>query len=342
MNILVTGGLGGVGRAVVHRLLDHGHTVRILDRATENPFERAMCVTGDLTDYSSVRESVRGMDAIVHLAALTHPAAGPAHTIFDINVAGTFNVYDAAAQEGIRRVVSASSINALGFNFGVHSFPIQYLPMDEDHPSYTTDAYSFSKHTIERVADYFWRRDGISGVQLRMPFVYSADLELLRRIKRFISGGRAALDELMQLPEADLREMAQQAVAKRDEMRAARLSEVPWQERQPPAAPPGPMAIVAGAYTDFWAAISAEDAAQAFEKGVTASYEGSHPLFVCEAENSIGLPSALLARLFFPRSEIRSPLAGSESLLSYARAETLIGFKPEDHFRRWIETAGVA
>jgi hypothetical protein len=342
MNILVTGGLGGVGRAVVQRLLKHGHIVRSLDRSTENPIAGAECIAGDLTDHNTVRESVRDVDAVIHLAALTHPAAGPAHDIFHINVAGTFNVYDAAAQEGVKRVVCASSINALGFNFGVHPFPIQHLPMDEDHPSNTTDAYSFSKQTVEEIGRYFWRRDGISGVQLRLPFVYSANPELRMRIQRFMGGNRAALVELMHKPEAELREMAQDAIAKRDEMRAARLFEVPWEKRQPPAMPPGPIMILANGFADFWAIIGGEDAAQAFEKGVTASYEGSHPLYACEAENNNGLPSALLARLFFPESQITRPLNGSESLLSYERAAQLIGFAPEGNFRRWIDEAAAA
>ncbi len=61
-------------------------------------------------------------------------------------------------------------------------------------------------------------------------------------------------------------------------------------------------------YTDFWAIIGSEDAAQAFEKGATASYEGSHPLYVCEDENALGMPSAMLARLFFPKAAVTQPL----------------------------------
>ena len=70
--------------------------------------------------------------------------------IFQINAAGSFNVYQAAADAGIKRVVSASSINALGFNFGVKASRIRYLPIDEDHPNVTTDAYSFCKEVLDR------------------------------------------------------------------------------------------------------------------------------------------------------------------------------------------------
>jgi nucleoside-diphosphate-sugar epimerase len=94
-----------------------------------------------------------------------------ADALFHINCTGTFNVYQAAAEEGIKRVVSASSINALGFNFGGVPFQLSYLPIDEAHPTQTSDVYSLSKQILEDTADYFWRRDGISGVCLRLPFV---------------------------------------------------------------------------------------------------------------------------------------------------------------------------
>lgn len=342
MNILVTGGLGGVGRAVVQRLLNHGHTVRSFDRSTNNPIAGAECIAGDLTDFNAVRESVRGCDAVIHLAALVYPGAAPAPELFHINAGGTFNVYEAAAQEGIKRVASASSINALGFNFGVRSFPIQTFPLDEAHPSFTTDVYSFSKRTVEEIAGYYWRRDGIAGVQLRLPFVYSSMPGFREMLRQFIGEVKLSLDGLMQIPEAELREKAQHARAEREKLQASRAFEKPWQDNEPPDAPRGafdPMMIVAGGYTDFWTSISAEDAAQAFEKGVTAGYEGSHPLYVCEVENSVGLPSALLARTFFPESKIARPLLGCESLVSFARATKLIGYAPEWDFRRWIEDA---
>ena len=342
MNILVTGGLGGVGRAVVARLVDHGHRVRIFDRVAAAEPQDVECVAGDLTDYAAVRDSVRGMDAVVHLAALTYPAAAPANDIYRINVMGTFNVYDAAAQEGIRRVVSASSINALGYNFGVRGFPIQYLPLDEDHPSFTTDVYSFSKENVEAIGQYFWRRDGISGVQLRLPFVYSAMPGVRERIMRFSAGARELIADLAMRPESELRELAQRALALRVELRAGRFTERPmdqWPKTLMPGAQPGqidPAMVLGGGFTDFWAAIGADDTAQAFEKAVTAAYDGSHPLYVCEAENSNGLPSALLARLFFADSALKQPLTGSVSLVSYQRAAALIKFAPTGSLRAWL------
>jgi NAD(P)-dependent dehydrogenase (short-subunit alcohol dehydrogenase family) len=342
MKILVTGGLGGVGRPLVQRLLSHGHAVRVLDRVSEPCPEGVECVAGDVTDFAAVREAMRGMNAAVHLAALTYPAAGPGHEIFRLNCGGTYNVYEAAAQEGIRRVVSASSINALGFNFGVKSFPIQYLPMDEAHPTYTTDAYSFSKQTVEAIAAYYWRRDGISGTQLRMPFVYSALGDFVEMVKKFMRQSRQAFQDFAMWPEEQQRAKAAQVMAKQEESRAQRLSEKPWEENDDPNwfEKMDPLLMIFSGFTDFWAILSGEDAAQAFEKSLTAEYEGSHPLYVSERENSLGFPSGTLAKLFFPGAALTRPLAGAESLVSFARAARVIGFAPERKISDWLQDQG--
>ncbi len=160
MNILVTGGLGSVGRPLVQLLVQKGYTVKVIGRRPEVEVETELIpgagyASCDINDFSAIRQQVKGMDIVIHLAAIPAPMMATGDEIFRINCSGTFNVYEAAAQEGIRRVVTASSINALGFNFGIKSFPIQYFPLDEAHPSFTTDAYSFSKQIIEEIAAYY-------------------------------------------------------------------------------------------------------------------------------------------------------------------------------------------
>jgi UDP-glucose 4-epimerase len=180
MNILVTGGIGRIGRFTVAHLLDQGHQVRILDREAEadiasdvqNFIQGADYHQVDITDYANLRPHFEGMEAIVHLAAIPFPRPGMDAEIFDINCAGTFNIYQAAAEAGIRRVVSASSINALGDKFGIRPTPLHYFPIDEDHPTWTSDVYSFSKQIVEETAAYFWRREAISGVCMRFPWVF--------------------------------------------------------------------------------------------------------------------------------------------------------------------------
>lgn len=355
MRIAVTGGIGSIGRTTVAQLLLHGHSVLVLDRVSENDItpEVAEEIRGaeyrqvDITNFEGLKGVFDGLDAVVHLAALAAPSMGPEHVIFDINCRGSFNIYRTAADAGIKRVVSASSINALGFNYGIKSFPIRYFPIDEEHPDYTTDPYSFSKRALEETAAYFWRREGISGVSLRFPGVYNLSGE---RGSWWVKGAarrREALTVLHQLPEEERRARLAAAVERQESMRGERLKEQPWElqrerwEKMRHEGPPPPEVMLCFGREDFWASINVLDAAQAIEKGVTAEYEGSHPLFVNDSHNSVGVDSELLVAYCFPEvTTWKRRVVGSETLVSYDRARALIGFEPEHLISRWSAEAG--
>lgn len=349
MKVVVTGGAGNVGRVAVARLLRHGHAVRVLDHQPESELDRetrqdlqgADYRQVDIRDFESLCPHFEEMEAVVHLAAIPHPGGGPEHEIFHINCAGAFNVYRAAADAGITRVVSASSINALGYNYGVKPFAIRYLPIDEDHPTYTTDPYSFSKRVLEETAAYFWRREGVSGVCLRFPFVLRRTSEWAPRMKGFLELRQEAFAELAALPEAEQRARIDPLVAEFDAQRAERLSEKPWSpthrgHRRPDRLPTPEQMLMLGR-ADFWAIIDAEDAAQALERGVLAEYEGSHVLFVNDSHNAVGVPSRELVALFFPEVTMWThEVHGVETLVSIDRARELLGFEPEHSVRAWL------
>jgi hypothetical protein len=142
----------------------------------------------------------------------------------------------------------------------------------------------------------------------------------------------------LQLPEAEQQARVAHTVAERDQRRALRLSEKPWDQREDRRSHEDMdplMPLIAG-YTDFWTVLSGEDAAQAFELSVTANYEGSHPLYVCEDRNSIGVASEKLAALFFPHAARKRLLAGDAALVSIEKARQLIGFAPQNHISDWI------
>ena len=190
-------------------------------------------------------------------------------------------------------MVSASSINALGFNFGVKSFPIQYLPVDEEHPTFTTDAYSFSKCITEEIGAYYWRREGISGVQLRLPGVMQMTEEFRQMVEQFVPLTRIASAKVREMTEAARQARARQLVAEIDERRALRFHESPHSFEMPEGSwPPDmndPLLLISFGVTDFWTVITAENSALAFELGVTADYEGHHPLFVADAVEHDGI-----------------------------------------------------
>jgi nucleoside-diphosphate-sugar epimerase len=285
----------------------------------------------DITEFDSIRQAVKGQEAILHLAAIAFPAAAHAGELFRINASGTFNVYQAAAEEGIRRVVSASSINFLGFFYGGVDFAIRYFPIDEEHPNFTTDAYSFSKDLTEQIGAYFWRRDGISSICLRLPSVYRTTPEWQERMRERVTRSRQGIEEWSSFSEERRQAELQRVLGKWAEVRAKRVLQQPtsqwanlgWDFHDPDIR-------LLASRANFWASLHAEDSAQAFEKGMLADVEGSHPLFVSDAYNSAGMEAESLARLFYPQvTERRTELKGAQSLVSIEKARHLIGFAPE-------------
>ncbi|MHB1356488.1 MAG: NAD-dependent epimerase/dehydratase family protein [Anaerolineae bacterium] len=328
MRILVTGGTGSVGHETVRQLLQHGHQVRVIGRRSEQQISGADYRPCDVNDFPSLREQVREMEAIIHLAAIPHPGMGSGPEIFRTNCAGTFNVYQAAAEAGIKRVVTASSINAFGFNFGIKDFTVQYLPIDEEHPTCTSDPYSFSKQVTEDIADYYWRREGISGVCLRLPAVIDARSGWAAwRVG--VRHETEALFRLLQQEDKSAGTKHLQAVfALLQKTRENRANENHFSRGMQRT----PEALIMIGYTNFWTGLDTRDTAQALEKGVLAEYEGSHTLFVNDNENIVGIPSAELASTFFPQVlRYKTALEGNQSLVSIERARCLIGFEPEYH-----------
>lgn len=342
MRVLVTGGTGNVGRATVTRLVENGHQVKVIGRRADIEIEGAEYRQCDINDFDCLREQIKGMEGVIHLAAIPYPGGAPEQEVFRINCSGTYNVYRAAADEGIGRIASASSINALGFNYGLKSFDISYFPIDEDHPTFTTDSYSFSKQVVEDIGDYFWRREGLSSVNLRLPGVYEIDNERMGRFHEFTQHFQQAFQDLMSQPESERQERVQRAIAKFDASRRERSAPMPreemrkrWQAmREDPD-----MLLIMGAFgrSNFWASIDARDSAQAFEKGLLVDYQGSHELFVNDSHNAAGIDSETLVQVFFPEAQKRThPLVGTETLVSIDRARTLLGFEPEYSIRRFF------
>lgn len=328
MRILITGGTGAIGRPTVQWLLAHGHAVRVLDLRIADPIPGADYRAGDITDFDGLREHVAGMEGVLHLAAYPHPSMAASQEIFRVNVGGTFNVFQAAVEAGIRRVVCASSINALGYNFGV-KFPegqLRYFPIDEDHPLYTTDPYSFSKQMIEEIGGYFWRREGVSSVFLRFPAVYDLHApgpSILRAFVELCHGQTAAV---LTLPERERAERVRGIVADFERRAASRE----WETKFDLTFPDG--AVMFGR-SNFWTSLDVRDAAQAAEKALLADYEGSHAVYVTDARNFVGFPSEELAQVFFPEVKMRKkPLDGEATLVSIDKVRNLIGFEPQYPF----------
>jgi hypothetical protein len=333
MRVLITGGTGDIGTAVCKRLLKKGWDIHIIDQKEKSSLPEVSYAQCDIMDFEALKKQMQGCDAIAHLAAIRSPNIAPNQAVFRVNVAGTFNVYEAAAQAGIKRVVQASSINAIGCAWSIGEIYPQYFPLDETHPRTPTDAYSFSKQMAEDIAEYFYRREGISGTSLRFPWVYNREKHIDENSFEDIKSTRGALQDLLELPpearQARLETLQREVTAYRKTRPLEYLQQhgtSPFDlEHEDPL-----WHVYAFQRFDFWGSLDDRDAAQALEKSVTTSYSGSHPLFITSSQNSLGFNSKILAELFFPTvTTFKSELNDDESLFSNSRARDLIGFEAE-------------
>lgn len=158
--VAVTGGSGKLGRAAVRELVQHGWRVINLD---QNPSPDPICpfVRVDLSDFGQTLQALdgvddrhRGLDAVVHLAAIPAPGMVPDSVVFTNNLTSTYNVFSASRRTGIRNIVTASSETVLGLPFDT---PPPYIPVDEDYPARPESSYSLSKHLEETMAAQFCR-----------------------------------------------------------------------------------------------------------------------------------------------------------------------------------------
>jgi nucleoside-diphosphate-sugar epimerase len=172
--IVVTGGSGKAGRAVVRDLLEHGHEVLNVDlvppagpRGADSP---APFLPADLTDLGQTLEALSGAEvlpgtqAVVHLAAIPSPSHATPDVVFRTNVTSTHTVFSAAVRLGLERVVWASSETTLGLPF---DRPPDYAPIDEEHELRPETSYALSKVLGEEMARQFHRWSGIPFVGLR-------------------------------------------------------------------------------------------------------------------------------------------------------------------------------
>ena len=162
--VVVTGGSGKLGRAVVADLVHGGHEVFNLDRVP-SPDTRSPYVKVDFTDYGQVAAALQavddkydGVDAVVHLAAIPAPGLTTNAATFDNNITSTYHVFAAARAAKIKTIVWASSETVLGLPFGPDA-PPPYIPVDEEYHPRPNSSYSLSKTLEEEMAGQFCRWD---------------------------------------------------------------------------------------------------------------------------------------------------------------------------------------
>ncbi|MDK1473353.1 NAD(P)-dependent oxidoreductase [Streptomyces sp. 549] len=159
--VLLTGAAGGLGTLMRELLPAYGYELRLLDVAPVTGAPDA--ITADLADIGALREAVRGVDAIIHLAGISLEA--PFEMILRANIEGTYHLYEAAREEGVPRIVFASSNHATGHT----PRPLPGEPLiPVDTPRRPDTYYGLSKSFGEDLAQLYWDRHGMETVSVRI------------------------------------------------------------------------------------------------------------------------------------------------------------------------------
>lgn len=168
MRVLITGGAGFIGSRLVRACLEQGDDVRVLDDFSTGRAKNLLglqaahdLVKGSLVDFETVQRSVRGCEVVYHLGALPSAVQSvdePART-HAVNASGTVHVLEAARQEGVRRVVFASSCAIYGSSTA--------LPLKEELAPLPESPYALQKLSGELYCQQFGRLYGLQTVALR-------------------------------------------------------------------------------------------------------------------------------------------------------------------------------
>ena len=169
--ILITGGLGFVGTNLVERLLVSGHRVKILDNFTfENPYKlspsSSLTITkGDIVNYKEVAFAMEGISTVIHLAAagsVVDSVANPRFN-FNVNVMGTFNVLEAARDQGVNKIIFSSTGGAL---IGNAPLPVSEVSLPEP-----ISPYGASKLACEAYIGAYAKSFEMQAITLRFANV---------------------------------------------------------------------------------------------------------------------------------------------------------------------------
>jgi uronate dehydrogenase len=158
--LLLTGAAGNLGRQLRGALAGWADIVRVSDIVPLGELashEEASMV--DLADRDAVHALLEGVDAVVHLGGISVEA--PFEDLLEANIRGLYNLYSAAQQQGVRRVIYASSNHAVGFH------PVTSV-LDTEVPLRPDCLYGVTKCFGESLSRYYFDRFGLETVCLRI------------------------------------------------------------------------------------------------------------------------------------------------------------------------------
>jgi NAD+ dependent glucose-6-phosphate dehydrogenase len=159
--VLITGAAGRIGSALQHAARNH-YSLRLADRfALPHAASDDAAVKLEISDLASCRSACQGIHTVVHLAGDANPEADFHGSLLPNNIVGTFNMFRAAADSGCRRMIFASSAQA------VEGYPLDYQVHEQD-PLRPHNLYGVSKCFGEALASYFSDVEGLSCIVVRI------------------------------------------------------------------------------------------------------------------------------------------------------------------------------
>jgi dihydroflavonol-4-reductase len=164
--ILVTGGTGFLGAYILKNLVDKGHSVRAIRRSAKLPFfipkeifDKVEWVEGDVLDVVLLDDAMKGVESVIHSAAIVSFSKPERKKMYQVNVEGTANVVNAALQNNVQRLLHVSSIAALGRTTKEETVTEEKKWEENSNNTH----YAISKHHAEI---HVWRgfAEGLDGV----------------------------------------------------------------------------------------------------------------------------------------------------------------------------------
>ena len=186
MRILVTGAAGNLGSVTVKYLIENGYEVRATDLAMKHELSCPLDLS-DLTDYAACVRLVEGMDAVVHLGNIPNARMAPPPIGYRTNMSCNFNIFQAALEAGVERVLFASSIQVYGMEadgeLRDNAVP-PHFPMDRETPVCPQNWYALSKLAGENALEYYAGQHGLDSVAFRFPMLVHWDMKPAGRVER--------------------------------------------------------------------------------------------------------------------------------------------------------------
>jgi len=177
--IVVTGSSGKAGKAIIKDLVDHGYQTLGVD-LHPNPDRSTQYLQADLRQLGDCYEVLKNASTVIHMANIPAPGIHPEAKTFVDNTSMNYNIFQAATDLKLERVIWASSETTLGLPFDT---PPQYAPVDEHHFPHPESSYALSKVVTEQMAEQFSRWSGIPFIGFRLSNILNPE-----RYKTFPEG----------------------------------------------------------------------------------------------------------------------------------------------------------